>query len=88
MEGLAVMNQSLGQILRFGVMMSLLLMVVGKFLQKEFLMWLGVVILVFLPVFRVAWVGVQFYWNKEVEMAWISALVLALLLGSFFLGHA
>jgi uncharacterized membrane protein len=82
------MNQSLGQILRFGVMMSLLLMVVGKFLQKEFLMWLGVVILVFLPVFRVAWVGVQFYWNKEVEMAWISALVLALLLGSFFLGHA
>ncbi len=82
------MNQSLGQILRFGVMMSLLLMAVGKFLQKEFLMWLGVVILVFLPVFRVAWVGVQFYWNKEVEMAWISALVLALLLGSFFLGHA
>ena len=82
------MNQNLGQILRLGVVLSLLLMAVGKLLQKEFLMWLGVAILVFLPVFRVAWVGVQFNRNKEVEMAWISALVLALLVGSFFLGHA
>ncbi len=82
------MSQSLGQILRWGVVSSLCLMAAGKLLGLEYFMWLGVFLLIFLPALRIAWVGIHFFQAKEFKMGWISLLVLALLLGSFFLGHA